>query len=216
MGSLEEEKLFQMVHDFIESEISPPPIYSTSSLMNPSLNDHQTKHLILQEVISCVSDAETEVLEKVLKHMRKKMDAKKSTSSFKEWLVMRLSLNGYDTSLCQTSWLTTLNCPAGDYEYIGIVMKDNNGVESSRLIVDIDFKSQFELARPTAAYKKLSETLPSVFVGDKHKLNKVISLLCSAAKQSFRDRGIHMPPWRTTTYMQSKWFSHKLNPSTTN
>lgn len=82
--------------------------------------------------------------------------------------------------------------------------------------MDIDFKSQFELARPTAAYKKLSETLPSVFVGDKHKLNKVISLLCSAAKQSFRDRGIHMPPWRTTTYMQSKWFSHKVNPSTTN
>lgn len=81
-----------------------------------------------------------------------------------------------------------------------------NGDESkTRLIVDIDFKSQFEVARPTAAYMKLLGSVPSVFVGDTDKLNKVITLLCSAAKQSFRDNNIYMPPWRTITFMQAKY-----------
>lgn len=71
--------------------------------------------------------------------------------------------------------------------------------------MDIDFKSQFQVARPTAAYMKLLGSVPSLFVGDTDKLNKVITLLCSAAKQSFRDNNIYMPPWRTTTFMQAKY-----------
>lgn len=87
------------------------------------------------------------------------------------------------------------------------MVKKEDG-ESIRLIVDIDLKSQFELARPTKAYKQLIDTIPQIFVGTKGKLIKVISLLCSAAKQSFKEKGLYVPPWRTTTYMQSKWFSN--------
>ena len=46
MGSLEEEKLFQMVHDFIEPEsTSENPSYSSQNL---SLNNHHAKQYILQ------------------------------------------------------------------------------------------------------------------------------------------------------------------------
>ncbi|KAE7998271.1 hypothetical protein FH972_002831 [Carpinus fangiana] len=142
--------------------------------------------------------------------MRSKRVAEKTTS-LKKWLVMKLKRDGYDASLCQTSWVTSLGCPAGDYEYIDITLQndDENGGDddSMRLILDMDFKSQFELARPTATYKELTDTLPQIFVGTEEKLNKIISLLCSAAKQSLRDRGLHIPPWRTSTYMQSKWLS---------
>lgn len=95
----------------------------------------------------------------------------------------------------------------GDYEYIDIMVEDEQTEEPIRLIVDIDFKSQFELARPTQAYKELTNILPSIFVGQEEKLNKIISLLCSAAKQSLKERGLHIPPWRTSTYMHSKWLS---------
>lgn len=90
------------------------------------------------------------------------------------------------------------------------MQNDENGDDDDsmmRLILDVDFKSQFELARPTANYKELTDKLPQIFVGNEEKLNKIISLLCSAAKQSLRDRGLHIPPWRTSTYMQSKWLS---------
>ncbi|KAK9292292.1 hypothetical protein L1049_020256 [Liquidambar formosana] len=210
MGSLEEERLFQMVHDFIESE-SPPPIFSASSQCIP-LN-HGTNYFTLQEILKRQTPAEIEVLESVLKHMKNKRDAER-TISLKKWLVMRLKMEGFNASLCHTSWPTTSGCPAGEYECIDVEMKDKDG-GSVRLIVDIDFKSQFELARPTPTYTQLSETLPSIFVGNEDKLRKIISLLCSAAKQSLRDRGLHIPPWRTSTYMQSKWLCarHSKAPS---
>ena len=97
----------------------------------------------------------------------------------------------------------------GDYEYIDVMVRDSNGddEEPTRLIVDMDFKSQFEVARPTATYKELINTLPSVFVGSEEKLNQIISLLCSAAKNSLKERGLHVPPWRKANYMRSKWLS---------
>jgi uncharacterized protein (TIGR01615 family) len=96
----------------------------------------------------------------------------------------------------------------GEYEYIEVIIEDEKNInDPMRLIVDIDFKSQFELARPTEYYKELTNSLPLIFVGRENKLSKIISLLCSAAKQSLREKGLHVPPWRTNAYMQSKWLS---------
>ncbi|KAF6170094.1 hypothetical protein GIB67_025783 [Kingdonia uniflora] len=109
---------------------------------------------------------------------------------------MRLRVDGYETSLCKTS-------AGGEYEYIEVLLRD------MRLIVDIDFKSQFELARPTATYKDLLNSLSQVYVGTEKKLFKIVSLMCSSAKQSYKEMKLHIPPWRTTSYMQAKW--HKVS-----
>ena len=60
-----------------------------------------------------VTEAEAEVLATVLKHMRSKNDVEKTTSK-KLWLVRRLKMDGFNASLCQTSWATSLGCPAGE------------------------------------------------------------------------------------------------------
>lgn len=78
---------------------------------------------------------------------------------------------------------------------------------STRLIVEMEFRSQFELARPTQTYKELLNCLPSMFVGTEDRLNRIISLLCSAAKDSLKEKGLHIPPWRKAKFMQSKWVS---------
>ncbi|PON72487.1 hypothetical protein PanWU01x14_065220 [Parasponia andersonii] len=209
MGSLEEEKLVQMVHDFIESEtnstapllISPHHHYSNSLPLN-----NQAQYFTLQEILGLRTETEAEILESVLKYMGNKKDALKFTSQ-KNYLVMRLKMDGYNASLCHSSWVTSLGCPAGDYEYIETMVGEGPNDNTKRLIVDIDFKSQFELARPTPAYKQLTDSLPLIFVGHEDKLIRIISLLCTAAKQSLRERGLHVPPWRTASYMQSKWLS---------
>lgn len=106
-----------------------------------------------------------------------------------------------------------------DYEYVDVMMKDNNLLKVTRLIVDMDFKSQFELARPSPSYKELKDILPDIFVGTEEKLDKVISLVCSAAKKSLKKMGLHVPPWRKAPYMQSKWLSKdckKISISPTN
>ncbi|CAL5417513.1 unnamed protein product [Camellia sinensis] len=69
-----------------------------------------------------------------------------------------------------------------DYEYIDVFMKDSNGGgdETVRLMVDMDFRSQFELARPISTYSKLTAYLPPIFVGSEEKLMEIICLVCLA------------------------------------
>ncbi|KAL5555644.1 hypothetical protein UlMin_037880 [Ulmus minor] len=208
MGSLEEERLVQMVHDFIESDTQGSPF---SSHQFSSKGFPQAKYFTLQDIIGYRSKVEGEVLERVLKHIKNKREAAKFTC-LRNYLVMKLKLDGYDASLCHTSWVTSFGCPAGNYEFLDIIIQDKDGNNPTRLIVDIDFRSQFELARPTPAYKQLTDALPNIFIGTEDKLIQIISLLCSAAKQSLRDRGLHVPPWRTTSYMQSKWLASSISP----
>lgn len=97
----------------------------------------------------------------------------------------------------------------GNYEYVEVLMRDKklNGGVPTRLIVDMDFRSQFEVARPTRAYKELIDALPSIFVGTEKKLKEIVSLLCPACRKSLKETGLHIPPWRSASYMQSKWLS---------
>ncbi|CAL0306654.1 unnamed protein product [Lupinus luteus] len=214
MASLEEDELVKMVQDFIESE-STSPINSTSS--NCHALNHRTQYFILQDILrsECDKAEDTKVVKYVLKYMRDSEGNEKPTSMSRR-LVMKMKMDGLNASLCQTSWVTSSGCPAGGYEYIQVITEDEKYANPMRLIVDIDFRSQFELARPTQHYKELTDSLPVIFVGTENKLCKIISLLCSAAKQSLREKGLHVPPWRTTTYMQSKWLSrcHKEHDPT--
>lgn len=95
-------------------------------------------------------------------------------------------------------------------------MKDDELGSRKRLIIDIEFKAQFEVARATEEYKQLTKALPTVFVGSEEKVKRIISVLCSAAKQSLQKSGLHIPPWRTSTYMHAKWLLLHLDHSTNN
>ncbi|KAK7369472.1 hypothetical protein VNO80_11511 [Phaseolus coccineus] len=205
MGSLEEDELVQMVQDFIESESTST---TTSTSSNCHTLSHRTQYFILQDVLRSEGDAaaEAKVLKCVLKHMRGRKGAENRTS-LSRWLAMRMKMDGLNASICHTSWATSLGCPAGEYEYIEVIPEDEDYGKPLRVIVDIDFRSQFEVARPTQHYKELTDSVPDIFVGTENKLCSIISLLCSAAKQCLREKGLHVPPWRTASYMQAKWLS---------
>ncbi|KAK1275826.1 hypothetical protein QJS04_geneDACA010035 [Acorus gramineus] len=68
--------------------------------------------------------------------------------------------------------VSTLGCPEGDYEYIDVMIMEDS--TPTRLIVDIDFNSQFEVVRPTRAYTQLSNAIPTIFVGNEEKLNRAV------------------------------------------
>lgn len=201
ISELEEDKLSQMVRDFIELDCETFQVDELVDHNNP------TTYLSLQDILENFSDAETEIHGKIMfywRNMVNSMEPKK----LRQWIVNRLRMDEYEASLCKTSWITSSGRLSGDYEYIDVMMKGSKGSETVRLIVDIDFRSQFELARPTQEYQDLLNSLPSIFVGTEDKLNSIISLLCSAAKQSLKEKGLHVPPWRKASYMHSKWLSH--------
>ncbi|KAL4183925.1 hypothetical protein AMTRI_Chr11g100710 [Amborella trichopoda] len=197
-NSVEEEMLVQMVHDFIESGSSDTHLDSPQE----NQHDHNQAIFTLQGILYCVSEVEREVGERVMRYV--KQCGLEERCNLRRGLMMRLRMDGYDAAICRYSGS---DCPGGFYEYLDITLEAKDKYGSRRLIIDTDFKSQFEIARPTPTYTKLSNSLPNVFVGNESKLKKIITLLCHASKQSLQERGLHIPPWRKTTYMQSKYLS---------
>ncbi|GLJ18792.1 hypothetical protein SUGI_0335510 [Cryptomeria japonica] len=133
-------------------------------------------------------------------------------SYVRRFVMKRLRCAGYDACICESRWKQVNGYPAGDYEYIVVNMEAPSFKPNTddRLLVDIDFRSQFEIARPTAEYSALLQMLPSCFVGRADKLRVMIKIMCDAAKISLKAEGLHLPPWRKYRYVESKW----LGPST--
>lgn len=98
---------------------------------------------------------------------------------------------------------------AGEYEYIDVMM----GKE--RVMIDIDFRSEFEIARSTKAYKAILQILPYIFVGKCDRLQNIVTLASEAAKQSLKKKGMHVPPWRKVEYVKAKWLSPYTRITTT-
>lgn len=80
-------------------------------------------------------------------------------------------------------------------------------MDGERLLIDIDFRSEFEIARSTGTYKAILQTLPCVFVGKSDRLRQIVSIVSEAARQSLKKKGMHFPPWRKAEYALAKWLS---------
>ena len=80
-------------------------------------------------------------------------------------------------------------------------------IAGERLLIDVDFRSEFEIARSTKTYKSLLQTLPYIFVGKADRLQKIIAIVSDAAKQSLKKKGMPIPPWRKAEYIKAKWLS---------
>ncbi|KAL7086125.1 hypothetical protein ACP275_14G320500 [Erythranthe tilingii] len=208
MSISEDEKLSQMIKDYIET--GGGSTFKDSCFVH-SDDDNPKFFFSLQEIMEETPEAETEVYRKILFYL-KDMETMEKLNKLKKWIVFRLEMDNYESHLCQTSWSTPFGPPSvfefrGDYEYVDVVMREKKGCKEVRLVVDIDFRTQFELSRPTPKYQELTNALPLIFVGTEEKLEKLISLICSAAKQSLKERGLHIPPWRKASYMHNKWLS---------
>ncbi|KAI8011794.1 hypothetical protein LOK49_LG06G02873 [Camellia lanceoleosa] len=82
------------------------------------------------------------------------------------------------------------------------------------MLIDIDFRSEFEIARSTGSYKAILQSLPHIFVGRAGRLHQIVSILSEAARQSLKKKGMHIPPWRKAEYMRAKWLSPHTRTTT--
>lgn len=199
--------LSELVHDFLEddseTETPSPRGYDSDSdrvdsvgnctdfvediLRSTSVNDRDSyRNLLLghvskaMEVFSCLRNEKHAVLRRRVMAFLREV--------------------GHSAAICKTKWDSSGGLTAGNYEFIDIIF------ESSRYVVDIDFASQFEIARPTSQYLKLLQSLPRVFVGKSEDLKKIVKAMCDVAKRSLKSRELSLPPWRKNRYMQNKWF----------
>ncbi|KAF0933650.1 hypothetical protein E2562_018883 [Oryza meyeriana var. granulata] len=127
-----------------------------------------------------------------------------SASCIRHLLVKLLRYSGYDTAVCVSKWQGFDKIPGGDHEYIDVMM--NNDTED-RLIIDIDFRNHFEIARAVDSYGSLLNSLPVVYVGTLPRLKQLLHVMVDAAKWSLKQNSMPLPPWRSLPYLQAKWHS---------
>ncbi|XP_015078783.1 uncharacterized protein LOC107022702 [Solanum pennellii] len=128
----------------------------------------------------------------------------KSNKSMLQRNVMAYLRNfGYNAAVCKTKWEKSGGLAAGNYEFIDITQSDS----TTRYFVDLDFKAEFEIARPTIQYERLVQSLPNIFVGKSEELKQILRAMSDAARRSLKSRGLTFPPWRKHRFMQNKWFS---------
>jgi uncharacterized protein (TIGR01615 family) len=99
-----------------------------------------------------------------------------------------------------------LTCCAGEYEYIDVLVENNSG-KSERLIIDIDFRSHFEIARAVDSYNRILNSIPVVYVGSPTRLKQFLGIMVDATRSSLQQNSMPFPPWRSLTYIQAKWLS---------
>ncbi|XP_045806842.1 uncharacterized protein LOC123899675 [Trifolium pratense] len=155
----------------------------------------------LKSLIPCASIAERNLLADTSKIVDKNSKVYKRKNDLRKIVAENLSSLGYDSSICKSKWHKTRSYPAGEYEYIDVI------VEGERLIIDIDFRSEFEIARSTGTFKAILQFLPYIFVGKSDRLCQIVAIVSEAAKQSLKKKGMHVPPWRKAEYMLAKWLS---------
>lgn len=154
----------------------------------------------LKSLIPCASVNERNILADTSKIVEKNKNCKRKDELIK-FVIDGLLFLGHDASICKSRWEKSSSFPAGEYEYIEVI------VEGDRVLIDIDFRSEFEIARSTVNYKTILQSLPHIFVGKADRLQQILLIVSEAAKQSLKKKGMHLPPWRKVEYMRSKWLS---------
>ncbi|KAK2647128.1 hypothetical protein Ddye_022323 [Dipteronia dyeriana] len=156
---------------------------------------------IIKSLIPCASVAERNLLADTAMIIDKNNKNHKRKDDLRKIVTDGLQSLGYNSSICKSKWDKCPSFPAGEYEYIDVVL------EGERLLVDVDFRSEFEVARSTSAYKAILQSLPYIFVGKPERIGQIVSIVSEAAKLSLKKKGMHFPPWRKAEYMRAKWLS---------
>ncbi|MQL83465.1 hypothetical protein Taro_015966 [Colocasia esculenta] len=128
-----------------------------------------------------------------------------NASCIRRSLVKLLRISGYDAAVCVSKWQGSGKVPGGEHEYIDVA---NSGVMGSeRVIIDIDFRSHFEIARAVESYDAILKSLPVIYVGSWPKLKQLLQVMVEAARCSLKQNSMPVPPWRSLAYLQAKWQS---------
>lgn len=129
-----------------------------------------------------------------------------SASCIRRSLVNLLRTSGFDAAICTSKWQGDRKLPGGDHEYIDVIVNSSNGV-SERLIIEMDFRSHFEIARAVESYETVLSYLPVVYVGSLSRLDQFLQIMVEATRWSLKQNSMPFPPWRSLPYLQAKWHS---------
>ncbi|KAL3838418.1 hypothetical protein ACJIZ3_023009 [Penstemon smallii] len=225
-GGESEHDLAMLVNEFLENGYSDgtESIYSSDSdsgIADAALLAHKISYIKIatdqyeQDLFSVVNSLVLSISERDLRVSN--LDPC-NASCIRFALVKLLRLSGYDAAVCISRWQKSDKVLGGDHEYIDIVHCNETGT-TDRLIIDVDFRSHFEIARAVDSYDRILNSLPVIYVGSFTKLQQFLEVMAEAAISSLKQNSMPLPPWRSYAYLEAKWqspYQRKFKPDKLN
>ncbi|XP_062096078.1 uncharacterized protein LOC133801872 [Humulus lupulus] len=119
---------------------------------------------------------------------------------------IRLRNDSYNSTFCKSNWRCSPDFPSGEHRFVDVVDNSNRKKEV-RVIIELNLRTEFDMARASEEYKRLVQLLPEMYVGKVERLEMVIRIMCAAAKKCTRQKKMHLAPWRKHQYIRAKWLS---------
>ncbi|CAK7350578.1 unnamed protein product [Dovyalis caffra] len=126
----------------------------------------------------------------------------------------RLRNASYNSAVCKTKWRSSPDITSGEHTFMDVIENSSSIRGDLRVIIELNFRAEFELAKASQEYNQLVHRLPEVFVGKVERLKSVIKIVCLAAKKCMKEKKMHLGPWRKERYMQAKWLATTCERST--
>lgn len=120
-------------------------------------------------------------------------------------LCYRIQEAGYSSCICKSKWRSSPGIPAGEHTYMEVMQTSASKKGEMKVIIELNFRAEFTVARACEEYTGLVARLPEIFVGKPERLRNLVKILCSASKKCMKEKQMHMAPWRKQKYMQAKW-----------
>jgi len=205
-------RLCELVHGFLEDGPEESFYDSDPDLSETSSAEHSGEASV-EIVRMAVSFSDSDPYRNLLlAHVLRAVEVysgfrSRNKTVFRDKVASFLRELGHDAAVCVSKWTSSSKLIAGSYHFIDVVHKpSDNDQKAVRYLVDLDFASEFEITRPTREYTRGLQLLPNVFVGNEENLRTIVRESCDAAKRSMKSRGLSLPPWRRSSYLQHKWF----------
>ncbi|PIN04392.1 hypothetical protein CDL12_23075 [Handroanthus impetiginosus] len=182
-------------------------------------DDHfwETQHQLLQSTICRTSSLESRIrtiTKETLKEAQqsgnvctcgKPLNNNGCRKCLMEEVCGRLRNAGFNSAICKSKWRSSPDIPSGEHTFVDVLDNSDPKKGEVRVIIELNFRAEFEMARAHEEYNKLIKKLPEIFVGKIERLLTLLKILCAAAKKCMKEKKMHMGPWRKYRYMKAKW-----------
>ncbi|XWS54170.1 hypothetical protein CRYUN_Cryun10bG0066600 [Craigia yunnanensis] len=95
---------------------------------------------------------------------------------------------GFNCNICKSKWRSSHEIPSGEHTYLEVLDKSTPNKGEVRVVIELNFRAEFEMARANEDYNKLIARLPELLVGKAERLKALIKILCSAAKKCMKEK----------------------------
>ncbi|KAG6393699.1 hypothetical protein SASPL_144266 [Salvia splendens] len=171
----------------------------------------ETQHQLLQSTICRTSSLESRIrniTKEAVKEATGVCECGRAADGCRKCLMAdmcrRLQIAGFNSAICKSKWMSSPDIPSGEHTFLDVI-DGSNPKKEVRVVIELNFRSQFEMARANEEYSKVVKKLPEIFVGKMERLLAVLKIVCRGAKRCMKEEKMHMAPWRKHRYMQAKW-----------